>query len=229
MSALFEPPDFEQRHVEGIMPATIDAASFAASACLKRVKAGATLYVEGDPAPYCYQVADGYVKEYNTLEDGRRQITDFYSVGEMFGISDGEEHLYTAEAISDSVVRYYPREMLARASSSPAMSRYFFDMLVSRLNRSRERIIMLGRMNAAQRVAAFLFHLSEERRSAKVIDLPMSRQDIADHLGLTTETVCRSLTELKRKGFITMPSARRFSVCDGPKLADAVHGASDLI
>lgn len=229
MSALFEPPGFERRKIDRGPPPAIDAAAFAASASIKQFKAGVTLYVEGDPAPYCYQVADGFVKEYNTLEDGRRQITDFYGIGDMFGISNGDEHRYTAEAVANSVVRCYPREMLVRAAASPAMSGYLFDMLVSRLNRSRERIMMLGRMNAAQRVAAFLFHLSEERRFAKVIELPMSRQDIADHLGLTTETVCRSLTELKRRGLIAMPSARRYSICDAAKLADAVHGASDLI
>lgn len=229
MSALFEAPGFERRYGDITDDAEIDAASFAASATIRRVKAGAALYMEGDPAPHCYQVASGFIKEYNTLEDGRRQITDFYGVGEMFGISDGDEHLYTAEAITESVVRSYPREMLLRASRSPEMSRYFFDVLVSRLNRSRERIIMLGRMNAAQRVATFLYHLAKERNATVEVSLPMSRQDIADHLGLTTETVCRSLTELKRRGFITMPSARRYRVRDAARLADVAHGASGLI
>lgn len=229
MSALIEPFDTAKLVDDEHSTDRIDAAGFAASACIKRVKSGETLHLEGDPAPYCYQVASGFIKEYNTLEDGRRQITDFYGVGEMFGITDIDRHLHTAEAISDSVVRYYPREMLSRACSSPILSRYFFDTLVARLNRSHERIIMLGRMNAAQRVAVFLFHLSEKGAADEEIDLPMSRQDIADHLGLTTETVCRSLTDLKRKGYISMSSARRFSVCDTLRLGDVARGASGML
>lgn len=229
MSALFESPGYETQHWDVSPALQIGAAELAASARIKRIKADETLYVEGESAPHCYQVVSGYIKEYNTLEDGRRQITDFYDAGDMFGLSGTRDHHYTAEAVVDSVVRYYPREILARASASPELSRYFFDMLVNRLNRSREQVIMIGRMNAAQRVAAFLYHLFEARCGAGEIDLPMSRQDIADHLGLTTETVCRSLTELKKKRFIVMPTARQFSVLDEEKLADVARGASTLL
>lgn len=207
----------------------LDTAIFAASACVKKIKAGETLHMEGDPAPFFYQIVSGVIKEYNTLEDGRRQITEFYEVGDIFGLTDDQEHLYTAEAVTDSVVRYFPHDSLMRACNSPALSRRLLLLFISRLNRSCERMIMLGRMSASQRVALFLRRLAGEMEDRGEISLPMSRQDIADHLGLTTETVCRSLTELKRKGVIEMPSARRFSVRDPNRLQEVSRVACDSV
>jgi len=200
-------------------------AGLAAMASIRRIKAGETLYLEGDAAPFCYQVVSGVVKEYNTLEDGRRQVADFYGVGELFGISELDEQLHTAEAITDCAVRCYPRETFIQAiASSPALSHHFLDTLMTRLHRARERMVMLGRMSAVQRVTAFLLRLSEEQETIDDIHLQMSRQDIADHLGLTIETVCRALTELKKRGLIVMPSARLYSIPDEDGLGDVAHG-----
>lgn len=226
MSALFETSRPDHQLFDETPIDASEAADIAASACVRRVKAGETLYMERDPAPFCYQVMSGLFKEYNTLKDGRRQIADFYGVGAIFGISESDVHLYTAEAVREAAVRYYPREAFLRACSSSALSRSLLDMLIARLDRSRERNIMLGRMSATQRVAVFLHHLAEERSPAGDIELPMSRQDISDHLGLTTETVCRSFTELKKKGLIAMPSARRFSVRNAARLAEFACGAA---
>lgn len=200
-----------------------------AGTCIKRLKAGETLHVEGDPALFCYQVIGGVIKEYNTLEDGRRQIADFYGMGEIFGISEHDVHLHTAEAISESTVRCFPREALERASSTQGTPRVFFDALVSSLHRARERMIMLGRMSASQRVAAFLMRRAEEQGTPGHTELPMSRQDIADHLGLTIETVCRSLTEMKKQGLISMPTARQFAIADKGGLEEVARGVSRLV
>ncbi len=200
-------------------------AGLAATASIRRIKAGETLYVEGDRAPFCYQVVSGVVKEYNTLEDGRRQVADFYGVGELFGISELQEQLHTAEAITDCTVRCYPREIFIKAiASSPKLSHHFLDTLMTRLHRARERMVMLGRMSAIQRVTAFLLRLSREQETNDNIHLQMSRQDIADHLGLTIETVCRALTDLKKRGLIVMPSARIFSIPDEDCLSDVALG-----
>lgn len=210
--------------VEGAMPFFGSPAS-AATGNVKRIKAGETLYVEGDSAPYCYQVASGVVKEYNTLEDGRRQVADFYGVGELFGIAEIDEHLHTAEAITDCAVRCYPRDAFLRSvSASPELSHRFLDTLMTRLHRARERMIMLGRMTAAQRVASFLLQIAGEQDRNGNVRLLMSRQDIADHLGLTIETVCRALTEMKRKGVVAFESARLFSIRDEDALEDIAHG-----
>jgi CRP-like cAMP-binding protein len=227
MSALPKPSEFDDfNDLNGLTP-DFGAASFAASANIKRLKAGETLYVEGDAAPFCYQVASGVVKEYNTLEDGRRQVADFYGVGELFGISELSEQLHTAEAVTDCTVRGYPRETFLHAvASSPELSHHFLDTIMTRLHRARERMVMLGRMNAIQRIASFLLRLSEQQETATDIHFPMSRQDIADHLGLTTETVCRALTTLKKKGMVIMPSARVFSIPDEDRLEDVAHGSA---
>lgn len=191
---------------------------------LKRIKAGENLYVEGDESLFCYQVVSGLVKEYATLEDGRRQVADFYGPGELFGVSELHEQIYTAEAIAESVVRLYPREAFLRSvSSHPPLAYAFLDMLMTRLHRTRERVVVLGRMSAVQRVACFLIRLSTEQNTTHNIKFMMSRQDIADHLGLTIETVCRALTELKKKGVIAMPTARLFSIVDEASLRNTPH------
>lgn len=205
----------------------LEIAGLAASANVRRFKTGETIFVEGDAAPFCYQVVTGFIKEYNTLEDGRRQVADFYGVGELFGISELDEQLHTAEAISDCAIRCYPRDNLLHAVAvSPELSHQFLDTLMTRLHHARERMIMLGRMSAMQRVATFLMRLSSDQGVTDNIRLAMSRQDIADHLGLTIETVCRALTELRKKDVIKMPSARVLSIPDAEVLDRIAHGSA---
>ena len=229
MTALAKTGSFENGSTLLLSDGVTDIAELAGVATVKRLKAGETLYVESDKAPYCYQVIDGVMKEYNTLEDGRRQVADFYGVGELFGISETNEHLHTAEAVSDCAVRCYPRDAYLRAiSASPELSQQFLDTIMTRLHRARERMIMLGRMNAAQRVATFLLRLSEEQATTDDIRFVMSRQDIADHLGLTIETVCRVLTDFKKKHIIEMQSARLFAVPNLDALDDTAHGYDNL-
>ena len=226
MAALHSVGDYHQLKSRGVSRPQLEMAGLAASANVRRFKPGETIFMEGDAAPYCYQVVSGVVKEYNTLEDGRRQVADFYGIGELFGISEMDEQLHTAEAITDCAVRCYPRDHLLHAVAiSPELSHQFLDTLMTRLHHARERMIMLGRMSAMQRVASFLIKLSSQQCTDQNIRLAMSRQDIADHLGLTIETVCRVLTELRKKGVIIMPSARLYSIPDGVALEDIAHGS----
>ncbi len=229
MSALAPITPLEDAAVVNALASDFSEAGLALTANIRRIKAGETLYIEGDAAPYCYQLASGVVKEYNTMEDGRRQVADFYGVGELFGISELSEQLHTAEAITDCTIRCYPREMFLHAiASSPQLSHHFLDTLMIRLHRARERMVMLGRMSAMQRVTAFLLRLSSEQGVDHDIHFSMSRQDIADHLGLTIETVCRALTDLKRREVIIMPSARIFSIPDREVLNDIACGHDNL-
>ena len=229
MSALPHPKDSFDLKTPITSRPQLEIAGLAASANVRRFKTGETIFVEGDAAPFCYQVVTGFVKEYNTLEDGRRQVADFYGVGELFGISELDEQLHTAEAISDCAVRCYPRDNLLRAVAvSPELSHQFLDTLMTRLHHARERMIMLGRMSAMQRVATFLIRLSSDQGVTDNIRLAMSRQDIADHLGLTIETVCRALTELRKKDVIVMPSARVLSIPDADILDRIAHGSATV-
>ncbi|MEO1241863.1 MAG: helix-turn-helix domain-containing protein [Pseudomonadota bacterium] len=196
-----------------------------AKSTLKRLKAGETLYLEGDTAPYCYQVISGIVKEFNTLSDGRRQVIEFYNADDIFGISELHSQLHTAEGVTDCLLRCFDRNALVHEiASSPQLSQRFLDMLMLRLHRVRERLVMLGRMSSVQRVAAFLVRLSKEQATTQHIIVMVSRQEIADHLGLTIETVCRAITELKKRGLISMASKRDFSIPEINLLDDIAHG-----
>ncbi len=202
-----------------------------ASVCIRHLKAGETLYVEGESADYCYEIVSGVMKEYNTLEDGKRQVAEFYKAGDMFGFSESDDQLHTAEAITGCTVRCYPREAFMKTvAASPALSASFLETLMTRLHRARERMVMIGRMSAMQRVATFLLRLAdntdgEDDAHLAQFHLAMSRQDIADHLGLTIETVCRTLTELKKRQIIVMESARVFTIADLASLEAVAMGA----
>lgn len=225
MTAIVRLNDFETGFSRLPTHNLTDIAELTVGSSIRQLSAGETLYVEGDPAPYCFEVVDGVMKEYNTLEDGRRQVADFYDNGELFGISELSEHLHTAEAVSNCTIRCHPRDAyLKTIAASPTLSEQFLDALMFRLHRARERMVMLGRMSAVQRVSAFLLRLSSEQERANDIQVKMSRQDIADHLGLTIETVCRVLTDLKKRDLIEMQTARLFTIPDVGPLEDITHG-----
>ncbi|MAW79515.1 MAG: transcriptional regulator [Parvularcula sp.] len=220
----------DKREGNGIETPMVFAAALAdgmgANVCIRRLKAGETLYVEGESADYCYEIVSGVIKEYNTLEDGRRQVAEFYSAVEMFGFSESEDQLHTAEAITPCTVRCYPREAFMKTvAASPALSASFLKTLMTRLHRARERMVMIGRMSAIQRVATFLLRLADDQEARANVHLAMSRQDIADHLGLTIETVCRTLTELKKQQIIVMESARIFTIADEASLEAVAMGS----
>ena len=121
----------------------------------------------------------GVIKEYNTLEDGRRQVAEFYSAVEMFGFSESEDQLHTAEAITPCTVRCYPREAFMKTvAASPALSASFLKTLMTRLHRARERMVMIGRMSAIQRVATFLLRLADDQEARANVHLAMSRPEL---------------------------------------------------
>ncbi|MEZ5891718.1 MAG: helix-turn-helix domain-containing protein [Parvularculaceae bacterium] len=197
-----------------------------ALACVKHLKPGETLYVEAESAGFCYQILSGVMKEYNTLEDGRRQVAEFYSDGAMIGLSAEPQHLHTAEAVTPCAVRCFPREaFMHAAAASPELSQALLNETLMRLDRARERMVMIGRMSAMQRVASFLLRLAADQDARENVSIFMSRQDIADHLGLTIETVCRALTELKKVKAVSMSSTRVFSIAEGGCLETIAMGA----
>ncbi len=200
---------------ESAKSAGAELSRLSSAAVVRRLTPGETLVAEGENARYCYQILSGVVKEYNTLEDGVRQITDFYGAGEYVGFAGAAEQRQTVEAVTECSVRCISRDALARAvATSTQMSGALIDLLLNRLDRAQERIIAIARKTAGQRVAAFLVRMLEEQGRSDFAALPMSRQDIADHLGLTIETVCRSFTDFKEEGVISMPTFRRIVIED---------------
>lgn len=167
------------------------------------------LFAEGDRAAYFYKVASGAIRTSKLLCDGRRQIDAFHLPGDFFGLEAGEEHRFSAEAVGEAVVVAYRRCSLeALATSEPAFARQIVSAMMRTLERAQDHMLLLGRKSVMEKIATFLLDLSA-RLEEDQVDLPMSRTDIADHLGLTIETVSRSLTRLERQNVIALPDHRR--------------------
>lgn len=158
---------------------------------------GTEIYGEKEPANYVYQVKAGAVRSYKLLCDGRRQIGAFHLAGDIFGLENGAEHRFTAEAIVNTTVRLIKRRSLEIAAESDAMvSRNLLSMTTNNLQHAENHMLLLGRKTSLERVAAFLIEMDRRLTAAGVMPLPMSRRDIADYLGLTLETVSRALSRL---------------------------------
>ncbi|SFL55505.1 CRP/FNR family transcriptional regulator, nitrogen fixation regulation protein [Bradyrhizobium sp. NFR13] len=159
------------------------------------------IYGEKEPAEYVYQVKSGAVRSYKLLSDGRRQIGAFHLVGDIFGLENGGEHRFTAEAIVDTTVRLIRRQSLEIVAENDAMvARNLLSMTTSNLQHAEDHMLLLGRKTSLERVAAFLLEMDKRLTAADIMALPMSRRDIADYLGLTLETVSRVLSRLHELG-----------------------------
>lgn len=168
----------------------------------------AEIYGENEPAEYVYKVISGTVRTYKVLSDGRRQIGAFYLPGDVFGLEVGEEHTFSAEAITDSKILVTKRSaVVSLAARDSEVARQLWTMTAAELQRAQNQVMLLIK-TAQERVATFLLEMAKRSAATTEIDLPMSRQDIADYLGLTIETVSRTLTQLENSAAIAVPSSR---------------------
>lgn len=167
------------------------------------------IYGEGEDAEYIYQVASGAVRTYKILSDGRRQIGAFYLPGDIFGLEIGERHEQSAEAICDCTISVIKRSSVASlADRDNSVAQALWTLTARELQRVQKHVLLLVR-TAQERVASFLLEMADRTAGAAAIELPMSRKDIADYLGLTIETVSRTLSALEDQAAIALPSARR--------------------
>jgi CRP/FNR family nitrogen fixation transcriptional regulator len=165
------------------------------------------IYGENELADYLYKVVSGVVRTYKLLNDGRRQIGSFYLPGDIFGLEIGDEHTSSAEAVSVSKIQVIKRSaVIALAGRDKEVARQLWSLTATELRRAQDHIMLLLK-TAQERVVGFLLEMAE-RNLASEFDLPMSRQDIADYLGLTIETVSRTLTQLANSGAIAVPTSR---------------------
>ena len=188
---------------------------------------GETIFNEGDSAEYAYKVASGAVRLCKHMPDGRRQIAQFLFAGEFFSFMDLKEHSFSAEAVNDVVLLCYPQKQIERLGEERLTLRKRFAALLARRVRDiQNHLVMLGRQTAKERVAAFLLHVIEHTGIDKsgVMELPMSRQDIADYLGLTIETVCRVLSAMKRNGLVGIPNLHQLVIKKPAVLAELAEG-----
>lgn len=176
------------------------------------------VYGESEPAEYLYTVVAGCVRTSKILNDGRRQIGAFYLPGDVFGLEAGAEHTFSAEALAPTTVRIIKRAALtSRAAGDSAMATQLLTLTVAELQRTQSRVLLLIK-SAQERVAGFLLEMASRVTGASEIDLPMCRQDIADYLGLTIETVSRTLTQLESAAAIALPTSRRIVLRNRPAL-----------
>lgn len=164
-------------------------------------------------------VVSGSVRTYKVLVDGRRQICAFHLRGDVFGLEADEAHSLSAETITNSKILQIKRSaLMEQAEHDKEVARQFWAMTGSELKRVRAHALLLIK-TAKERVAEFLLDMAERTPAGACVELPMSRQDIADYLGLTIETVSRTLTDLEKNEAISLPNSRRVVLHDREALA----------
>ncbi len=168
------------------------------------------IYGEGEPSEYLYCVRRGAVRTFKLLRDGRRQIDAFHLPGEYFGLSASETHRLSAEAVIDAKVVIVKRRALeTRAMQEADIACAMWRLAADDLRNAQDHMLLLGRKNALERVVAFLLDMDRRLSVAGVMALPMCRRDIGDYLGLTLETVSRSLSALAEKGALSFNGSRQ--------------------
>ncbi len=172
--------------------------------------AGEEIYGQEEASDLIYRLVKGSIRTSYLLADGRRQVGDFYYDGDVFGVETGPQHRFTAEALTACEV------MVVKRSGSVAFASGRVEKLVwaataTELGRAQAHMLLLGRATACERVARFLLDLADRFRG-DLVTLPMSRQDMADYLGLTIETVSRMLSRLQADGVVELAGCRHFRV-----------------
>ncbi len=188
-----------------------------------------TIFSEGDPAAYSFKIMSGAVRLCKLLPDGRRQIAGFRMAGDFFGLDGDGDYMLTAESLSETTVVRYARNHLNRLEQEQGDVRHrVMDMLRRDLWAAQTHLIMLGRQTAKERVASFLLQLAErgDHGNGDSIAIPMGRQDMADYLGLTIETVCRAISELRRQHIIGVPDRHRIVLRNLDVLQSLANGES---
>ncbi len=185
-----------------------------------------TIFSEGDEAKYSYKVLSGVIRLCKHMADGRRQIAEFVQPGDYCGLLNFGEHRFTAEAVSEvTVTAISQRQVETLGENTPAMRKWMTGFLTRSLMGMQDHLVMLGRQTAKERVVSFLLMLADRAgaEDGDAVELPMNRQDIADYLGLTIETVCRVLSDLKRCRIIGLPNLHQAILTN----MDALHDLAD--
>jgi CRP/FNR family transcriptional regulator, nitrogen fixation regulation protein len=161
------------------------------------------IYGHGESADCCWQVLSGCVRMVRVMEDGRRHVGEFLLPGDFFGLEDVGFYECAAEAITNVILRRYPRRLVeALANRHSGLASRLRALTQAKLRSAGDRLLLLGRLSAMEKVASFVLEMDQRLAmpGRHACDFPMSRYDIADYLGLTIETVCRHFAQLKRDG-----------------------------
>jgi CRP/FNR family nitrogen fixation transcriptional regulator len=178
---------------------------------------GQQLFTEGDPALFFYRVVYGSVGSCKLLQDARRQIDSFHLAGDIFGFECAKAYSVTATALEDTKVVVFPRACFRDLmSDDPDLADQLVSAMSANLQRARDHMLLLARKTPQEKLAVFLLDIAARLKNGKRFTLPMYRADIADHLGLTKETISRTLTQMARDGLIGLESIGRTIVLTDP-------------
>ena len=206
-------------------------AELAVATSVLEFPAGTTLIREGEPATDYFVITHGTATIFKLMSDGRRQIIDFVGAGRFVGPGASDASAFSVEAIERLHVCRFTRSGLgALLKRFPAMERRLLNMADSGLAAAQEQMLLLGRKTARERLASFLMIQSRQATvfgasRERLIRLPMSRLDIADYLGLTTETVCRTLVQFRTEGIVESLTPSNLVIRDAMALECLAHGS----
>jgi CRP/FNR family transcriptional regulator, nitrogen fixation regulation protein len=173
-----------------------------------RYRRNSNIVCEGDSADYIFMVVDGIVRRCKAFQNGTRAIVAFHTAGELFGWTDEVNHTLSIETATDALILFFKRSALfSVAAREQKVASFLLISTMSELRRIQDHSLLINR-SAKCRVASFLLDLCARTGETAEVDLPMSHQDIADHLGLSIETVSRTITELEHAGLVERASAR---------------------
>lgn len=185
-----------------------------------RIDRDGEIFAEGEDSDFAYRVEHGVVRICKLHADGRRQVSEFLRRGDWFGLEEIGPHIFAAEAVTDVVlVRFSRRQIENFAAERPTVDRKLRDLVCDRWRKAQTRLVVLGRLSARERLAAFLMEMREALGNDKNIDLPMTRTDIADHLCLTIETVSRTFSSFRSEGLIDLPAPQSVVLRNADELA----------
>jgi CRP/FNR family nitrogen fixation transcriptional regulator len=196
----------------------------------KRYAVNSEIFAQDAEARYMFKLLSGTVRHCNFLPDGRRQIIDFSLPGEFFGCEGGDSYGATAEALTDVTLISFPLAgVMAAANENPDVYRKLLEQAQTRIARLREHCLILGHPTAKERVAAFILATQARGAFRDLVQIAMGRQDLADYLGMTIETVSRTIGELKEAGVIGVPGRRKFKIHKLETLREIAGKVSSVI
>jgi CRP-like cAMP-binding protein len=175
--------------------------------CTVMVRRAQVIYQHGDRTEFCWRILSGCVRTVKSMEDGRRQIDEFLWPGDLLGLDDLETYYSDAEAVTEVTLRRYTRSVIeTQAQSHAGLALLLRVTVIAHLRSAHRQMILLGRKTAVEKIASFLLDMDRRSPTAnnRLVELPMSRTDIADHLGLSIETVCRNLVHLQHEGTVAI-------------------------
>jgi len=189
----------------------------------RKFKNKVNIFLQQDEAKNLYNITEGNVKIYQLMDDGRIQIIGFLYPGDFFGSFKKGKYNYCAEAIGDSKVCIFEKKKLdSYMENNISLARELLNQTSQELTLAQDRMKVLGKFDATEKLSKFIFNITEQRKRIgwqnNPISLPMTRQDIADYLGLTIETVSREISKLKTSNIIKIISSKQIFINDFEQL-----------